>query len=256
MKLHRWLRLCRGPWRPETAPVLGRFRGAEPSSSIHRDLAGTLIIFLIRKELKVRYKNSVLGFLWSFLNPASILCVYYVVFKFFLNNHIVYFAIYLFAGLLPWNLFNNSLLSSAGVLVAQAGIVKKVSFPRDPRPRPGRHRHLLLLLPGLHHAGLPRRIRGAAGLEVPPVMVFASSATSCCRQPGGLPLGCDRLPAGRAALDRGCARGRFFSAPIVYPFATVGHKLAQHGTCGSTSVTPSSRSCSPSSGSSTERGAR
>jgi hypothetical protein len=90
-----------------------------------------LIIFLVRKELKVRYKNSVLGFLWSFLNPALILAVYYVVFKYFLANHMVDFAIYLFAGLLPWNLFNNSLLSSAGVLVAQAGIVKKVSFPRE-----------------------------------------------------------------------------------------------------------------------------
>src|ERR1017187_2238703 len=56
--------------------------------------ARELVIFLVRKELKVRYKNSVLGFLWSFLNPALILCVYYVVFKYFLNNHIVYFAIY------------------------------------------------------------------------------------------------------------------------------------------------------------------
>jgi ABC-2 type transport system permease protein len=90
-----------------------------------------LIAFLIRKELKVRYKNSVLGFVWSFLNPALILGVYYVVFKFFLPNHVELFAIYLFAGLLPWNLFNNSLISSAGVLVANAGIVKKVSFPRE-----------------------------------------------------------------------------------------------------------------------------
>ncbi|MGD0945315.1 MAG: ABC transporter permease [Acidimicrobiales bacterium] len=93
--------------------------------------ARELVIFLVRKELKVRYKNSVLGFLWSFLNPALVLLVYYVVFKYFLENHIALFAIYLFAGLLPWNLFNNSLLSSAGVLVAQAGIVKKVSFPRE-----------------------------------------------------------------------------------------------------------------------------
>ena len=51
--------------------------------------ARELIIFLVRKELKVRYKNSVLGFLWSFLNPALVLCVYYVVFKYFLANHIV-----------------------------------------------------------------------------------------------------------------------------------------------------------------------
>lgn len=98
-----------------------------------RDIWGSreLIVFLIRKELKVRYKNSVLGFLWSFLNPALILLVYDVVFSVFLVNHTSYFAVYLFSGLLAWNVFNNSLLSASGVLVAHAGIVKKVSFPRE-----------------------------------------------------------------------------------------------------------------------------
>jgi ABC-2 type transport system permease protein len=93
-----------------------------------------LLVFLVRKELKVRYKNSVLGFLWSFLNPAMVLMIYYVVFKFFLKNPMPDFAIYLFAGLLPWNLFNTSLLSSSGVLVAHAGLVKKVAFPREVLP--------------------------------------------------------------------------------------------------------------------------
>jgi ABC-2 type transport system permease protein len=73
----------------------------------------------------------VLGFVWSFLNPALILMIYYVVFKYFLHNQTPDFALFLFAGLLPWNLFNNSLLSSSGVLVAHAGIVKKVAFPRE-----------------------------------------------------------------------------------------------------------------------------
>ena len=104
-----------------------------------------------------------LGFVWSFLNPALILGVYYVVFKFFLPNHVALFAIYLFAGLLPWNLFNNSLISSAGVLVANAGIVKKVSFPREilALAQVG-DRDLLLLLPVLHHGGLPRRVPGGS----------------------------------------------------------------------------------------------
>ncbi|MDA8039691.1 MAG: ABC transporter permease [Actinomycetota bacterium] len=90
-----------------------------------------LLWFLVRKELKVRYKNSVLGFVWSFLNPALVLMIYYVVFKYFLHNQTPDFALFLFSGLLAWNLFNNSLLSSAGVLVAHAGIVKKVAFPRE-----------------------------------------------------------------------------------------------------------------------------
>jgi ABC-2 type transport system permease protein len=90
-----------------------------------------LVSFLVRKELKVRYKNSVLGFLWSFLNPALVLLIYYVVFKYFLHNQTPDFALFLFSGLLGWNLFNNSLLSASGVLVANAGIVKKVAFPRE-----------------------------------------------------------------------------------------------------------------------------
>jgi ABC-2 type transport system permease protein len=90
-----------------------------------------LLGFLVRKELKVRYKNSVLGFLWSFLNPALVLLIYYIVFKYFLKNPTPDFALFLFAGLLAWNVFNNSLLSSSGVLVAHAGIVKKVAFPRE-----------------------------------------------------------------------------------------------------------------------------
>lgn len=113
------------PQRVVSAKVSLRRRIADIWGS--RELLG----FLVRKELKVRYKNSVLGFLWSFLNPALILIIYYVVFKYFLHNATPDFALFLFAGLLPWNLFNNSLLTSSGVLVAHAGIVKKVAFPRE-----------------------------------------------------------------------------------------------------------------------------
>jgi ABC-2 type transport system permease protein len=93
--------------------------------------ARELLVFLVRKELKVRYKNSFLGFLWSFLNPAMVLFIYYVMFRYILNNGIADFAVYLMCGLLPWNLFNTALLSSSGTLVAHAGIVKKVAFPRE-----------------------------------------------------------------------------------------------------------------------------
>ncbi len=113
------------PQRVVSAKVSLRRRLAEIWAS--RELLG----FLVRKELKVRYKNSVLGFLWSFLNPALILMIYYVVFKYFLHNPTPDFALFLFSGLLAWNLFNNSILSASGVLVAHAGIVKKVAFPRE-----------------------------------------------------------------------------------------------------------------------------
>lgn len=90
-----------------------------------------LIVFLVRKEIKVKYKNSFLGFLWSMLNPALTLAVFYVLFTFFLPNGIPNFVIYMFAAMLVWNLFQTSVLSATGAVVGNAGIVKKVAFPRE-----------------------------------------------------------------------------------------------------------------------------
>jgi ABC-2 type transport system permease protein len=193
--------------------------------------ARELVIFLVRKELKVRYKNSVLGFLWSFLNPALVLLVYYVVFKYFLANHISLFAIYLFAGLLPWNLFNNSLLSSAGVLVAQAGIVKKVSFPRE---------ILALAQVGtsICYFFFQTCIMVAflVGFQVMPDWKFLPVVL--------LALLCDVVFSAALAIFLSAVTvylrdvqhlievllvALFFSAPIVYMFTTVGTKLAKHG---------------------------
>ena len=90
-----------------------------------------LLMLLIRTELKVKYKNSVLGYLWSMLNPALVLTIYYVVFKIIARNNQPNFAIWLFAGLLVWNLFNVAAMSATTVVVGKAGIVKKVAFPRE-----------------------------------------------------------------------------------------------------------------------------
>src|SRR2546423_7426134 len=93
----------------------------------YRELFGGLV----RKELKVKYKESVLGFLWSMLNPATTLLVYYVVFQLILKNGIPYFAIYLVSGILVWNLFSTALPAATGSVVGNAAIVKKVAFPRE-----------------------------------------------------------------------------------------------------------------------------
>jgi ABC-2 type transport system permease protein len=90
-----------------------------------------LLLLLTRTELKVKYKNSVLGYLWSMLNPALVLMIYYVVFKIIAKNGQPNFAIWLFAGLLVWNLFNGSAMAATSVVVGKAGIVKKVAFPRE-----------------------------------------------------------------------------------------------------------------------------
>ncbi len=90
-----------------------------------------LLMLLVRSELKVKYKNSVLGYAWSMLNPALVLAIYYVVFKIIARNHQPNFAVWLFAGLIAWNLFNGSAQGATGAVVGKAGIVKKVAFPRE-----------------------------------------------------------------------------------------------------------------------------
>ncbi len=95
---------------------------------VNRDL----LVLLTRTELKVKYKNSVLGYLWSMLNPALVLAIYFFVFKIINGrNGQPNFAIWLFAGLLAWNLFNGAAMGATGVVVGKAGIVKKVAFPRE-----------------------------------------------------------------------------------------------------------------------------
>ncbi len=90
-----------------------------------------LLIYLVRTEIKVKYKNSFLGLVWSMVSPAMTLAVYTVVFGTFLKNGIPNFVIFLFSGLLLWNFFQTGVLTATGVIVNNAGLVKKVSFPRE-----------------------------------------------------------------------------------------------------------------------------
>ena len=94
-------------------------------------LSRELLIYLVRTEIKVKYKNSVLGLVWSMVSPAMTLAIYFFVFSIVLDNKMPNFVIYLFAGLLVWNLFSLGVLTGTGVVVSNAGIVKKVSFPRE-----------------------------------------------------------------------------------------------------------------------------
>jgi ABC-2 type transport system permease protein len=94
-------------------------------------LSRELLVYLVRTEIKVKYKNSVLGLVWSMIAPAMTLAIYFIVFQVVLGNRQPNFVIFLFAGLLIWNLFQLGVQTGTGVIVANAGIVKKVSFPRE-----------------------------------------------------------------------------------------------------------------------------
>jgi len=85
---------------------------------------------LVRKDLKVKYKNSALGFVWSLANPLLYLTVFTLVFSFFLRNNVPWFAVLFMSGYLVWSFFNSAALDSTGAVVGNANLVKKVRFPR------------------------------------------------------------------------------------------------------------------------------
>jgi ABC-type polysaccharide/polyol phosphate export permease len=98
-----------------------------------------LIGNLAQRELKSRYKRSILGWLWSLINPASTLLIYTVVFGTVMrieppvagNGELKSFALYLFAALLIWNFFNGVVVGSMGALIGAGPLLKKVYFPPE-----------------------------------------------------------------------------------------------------------------------------
>jgi ABC-2 type transport system permease protein len=107
-----------------------------PISGRLRDLVHyrELLMNLVRKELRVKYKNSVLGFVWSMLNPALYLVIFYIVFTEFLGADIPDFSIYLLSGLLAFNLWSASLGGTVASLIGNSNLVTKVYFPREILP--------------------------------------------------------------------------------------------------------------------------
>jgi ABC-2 type transport system permease protein len=120
------------PARAEARVVRAKISARERLARIIR--YHELLTGMVRKELKVKYKNSVLGFTWSLLNPLLYLVVFYVAFQIILKAGIPSFPIFLLSGLLVWNLFSMGLSGATGSVVNNAGLVKKVSFPREILP--------------------------------------------------------------------------------------------------------------------------
>jgi lipopolysaccharide transport system permease protein len=96
-----------------------------------------LIQSLVARELKARYRGSVLGFFWSFVNPLLLLLVYSFVFTWVIPNRIEGlqpYALFMFCGILPWTWFSSSLAEAAGSLIAGGNLIKKVLFPAEILP--------------------------------------------------------------------------------------------------------------------------
>ncbi len=186
-----------------------------------------LLVSLVRKELKIKYKNSALGFVWSLLNPALYLVVFYIVFQVFLKNGIPYFAIFLLAGLLPWNLYGVALGAATASITSNASLVTKVWFPREILP-------LAAIGAGLVHFALQTLVLFAALLlfRYPPAWTYLPL----------IPLALFTLVLLLAAFSVGLAAinvyardtqhllelallAWFWMTPIVYPYRQVADRV-------------------------------
>lgn len=93
-----------------------------------------MIVSLVRKDLRGRYKGSVLGFLWTFINPLLQLMVYTVVFSVIMRAGIDKFYLFLFVALVPWIFFSSAITGGATSILSQQDMVKKIYFPRQVLP--------------------------------------------------------------------------------------------------------------------------
>ena len=97
----------------------------------YRELVRNLVV----RDLKVRYKSSFLGFIWSLLNPLLMMAVFTLVFTVMMpNNRIQHFPVFILCAILPWNWFSSSVMGSIGSIVSNANLIKKVYFPRELLP--------------------------------------------------------------------------------------------------------------------------
>ena len=88
-----------------------------------------LTLVLTRKEIQIRYKNNVLGYLWSVLQPLSFALVYYIAFKIVMRIEMENYTLFLLTGLFPWQWFSNSISEASNTFISNASIIKKLIFP-------------------------------------------------------------------------------------------------------------------------------
>lgn len=93
-----------------------------------------MIVSLVKRDLRGRYKGSVLGFFWTFLNPLLQLLVYTFVFSIIMRAGIEDYYLFLFVALVPWTYFATCVSGGSGCIVGQVNLVNKIYFPREVLP--------------------------------------------------------------------------------------------------------------------------
>ena len=90
-----------------------------------------MITSLVKRDLRGKYKGSVLGFMWNFVNPLLQLLVYNMVFSIIMKAGVEKFYLYLFVGLIPWLFFSAAITGGSTCIIAQKDLIKKIRFPRE-----------------------------------------------------------------------------------------------------------------------------
>jgi ABC-2 type transport system permease protein len=119
-------------FHPLTTAMIDR---GEPLDSLAATLAGvvryrTLLRKLVLKDLKLKYRGSVLGFVWSLINPLIMIAVYYVAFVRIMHNNTPGFVFLVMLGILAWTFFSTAAMMSTGAIADNGSLVKSVFFPR------------------------------------------------------------------------------------------------------------------------------
>jgi len=89
-----------------------------------------LLLELTKKEIKVRYKSSYLGYLWSLANPLFLTLIFYFVFKIVTKVQMEDYTLFLISGLFVWQWISNSVMIGTNLYISNASLIKKVNFPR------------------------------------------------------------------------------------------------------------------------------
>lgn len=184
----------------------------------YRELLKNLTI----KELKLKYKNSAIGFFWSFLNPLMMLVIYSYAFKLVMRIKVPNYSVYILSGLLPWIFLQTSISISTMSIVNNAGLIKKVYFPREIIPLSvvfSNFINFLMTLAVLFLGILYFKVGLSWALIALPIMllillVFASGL--------GLLLSAYTVTYRDIAhLVEVVFMGWFYLTPIVYPFSLI-----------------------------------
>ncbi|MDJ0768342.1 MAG: ABC transporter permease [Ilumatobacter sp.] len=195
---------------------------------------------LTLRELRGRYKRSLLGWGWSLLNPIAFMLIYTFAFSIILDaspgkgdpSGLDSYAFWLLCGLVPWTFFNVSVSTAMTSIVSNASLVGKVWFPRE-------HLVVSTILAGLFTLGVELTVLSAALIVVEgnmvlpwlPLVVLTSGLLAMFGTGFGLALAAANVFfRDMTYLWSIAVQAWFFSTPIVYPPRLVEEQLAGHST--------------------------